>query len=342
MYVCWEEKGGRKSLNAVKMILILVLSLFAICGAVMPRIEVDGSGGIGVFEEMNEDYYSNRLGDDLDSVELTLDEMSGSGEGLDGTRVQQLMGSDYVAGFDDPIFEGELDEEDKKDLEMLTKVKSLRSVGQLVESKSITQLYLLLNLGSGCQSCTTQRVINLTELQFISGIINRRDSQKSQKSAASISAWNSKKWSVLTNFESSKLTREKGPNTFKTLQMKKLEKELEGEEGGTVNRMTVMNRMPQINQSTITLCPWSTSHVPKCDPKAKYRRIDGSCNHPTNPFYGKADAPFNRLVKANYAGKSEKYKNFINTCCKFDFRWAKQIEGICERRRAPERKEDNR
>ena len=90
--------------------------------------------------------------------------------------------------------------------------------------------------------------------------------------------------------------------------MKKLEKELEGEEGGTVNRMTVMNRMPQINQSTITLCPWSTSHVPKCDPKAKYRRIDGSCNHPTNPFYGKADAPFNRLVKANYAGKSEKYK----------------------------------
>ena len=128
-------------MNAVKMILILVLSLFAICGAVMPRIEVDGSGGIDVFEErveMNEDYYSNRLGDDLDSVELTLDEMSGSGEGLDGTRVQQLMGSDYVAGFDDPIFEGELDEEDKKDLEMLTKVKSLRSVGPLVESKSST------------------------------------------------------------------------------------------------------------------------------------------------------------------------------------------------------------
>ena len=72
-------------MNAVKMILIFVLSLFAICGAVMPRIEVDGSGGIDVFEErveMNEDYYSNRLGDDLDSVELTLDEMSGSIGGL--------------------------------------------------------------------------------------------------------------------------------------------------------------------------------------------------------------------------------------------------------------------
>jgi len=39
----------------------------------------------------------------------------------------------------------------------------------------------------------------------------------------------------------------------------------------------------------------------KCDPIAKYRRIDGYCNNLEKPSWGAAETPFFRLLNANFS-----------------------------------------
>jgi hypothetical protein len=40
---------------------------------------------------------------------------------------------------------------------------------------------------------------------------------------------------------------------------------------------------------------------PVCDPSARYRTIDGSCNNLRNPTWGMTGSLFNRLIPAKYA-----------------------------------------
>jgi hypothetical protein len=37
-----------------------------------------------------------------------------------------------------------------------------------------------------------------------------------------------------------------------------------------------------------------------CDPTAKYRTIDGSCNNLQNPLWGRSNRPHRRFLKAQY------------------------------------------
>lgn len=39
----------------------------------------------------------------------------------------------------------------------------------------------------------------------------------------------------------------------------------------------------------------------KCDPNAKYRSINGSCNNLKIPTWGAAETPFFRLLNANFS-----------------------------------------
>jgi len=39
----------------------------------------------------------------------------------------------------------------------------------------------------------------------------------------------------------------------------------------------------------------------KCDPTAKYRSINGSCNNLETPTWGAAKTPFLRMIDANYS-----------------------------------------
>lgn len=38
----------------------------------------------------------------------------------------------------------------------------------------------------------------------------------------------------------------------------------------------------------------------KCDPNAKYRSVNGSCNNLNIPTWGAAETPFHRLLNANF------------------------------------------
>lgn len=38
----------------------------------------------------------------------------------------------------------------------------------------------------------------------------------------------------------------------------------------------------------------------KCDPNAKYRSINGSCNNLITPTWGAAETPFLRMLNANF------------------------------------------
>lgn len=43
-------------------------------------------------------------------------------------------------------------------------------------------------------------------------------------------------------------------------------------------------------------CP----RIPQCNPRAKYRTIDGTCNNLANPLYGKSETAFNRILPPMY------------------------------------------
>ncbi|XP_025410649.1 peroxidase-like [Sipha flava] len=50
----------------------------------------------------------------------------------------------------------------------------------------------------------------------------------------------------------------------------------------------------------------------KCDPNAKYRRINGSCNNLVKPTLGASKTPFLRMLKANYADGYYELRNQTN------------------------------
>lgn len=56
-----------------------------------------------------------------------------------------------------------------------------------------------------------------------------------------------------------------------------------------------------------TECPWIPA--PLCNPMAKYRTINGSCNNLNQPNYGMARTPYQRMVLPKYAqGKFRVYQ----------------------------------
>ena len=44
-------------------------------------------------------------------------------------------------------------------------------------------------------------------------------------------------------------------------------------------------------------CPF---RIPRCDPGAKYRKADGSCNNLQNPIWGKTGTPLQRFLSPWY------------------------------------------
>lgn len=53
---------------------------------------------------------------------------------------------------------------------------------------------------------------------------------------------------------------------------------------------------------------------PVCDPSARYRTIDGSCNNLRNPTWGMTGSLFNRLIPAKYADGMQKSQKSVNLC----------------------------
>jgi peroxidase len=52
------------------------------------------------------------------------------------------------------------------------------------------------------------------------------------------------------------------------------------------------------NKRQTTTCPFGG--IISCNSSSKYRTFDGSCNNLVNPYYGKADTPYERLLTASY------------------------------------------
>ena len=40
--------------------------------------------------------------------------------------------------------------------------------------------------------------------------------------------------------------------------------------------------------------------TPKCNPRSKYRNIDGTCNNEDKPNFGKSNTPLQRLLEPSY------------------------------------------
>jgi hypothetical protein len=48
----------------------------------------------------------------------------------------------------------------------------------------------------------------------------------------------------------------------------------------------------------VASCPYSAAIT--CNKDSKYSNLDGSCNNLANPYWGKAETPFKRLLNAEY------------------------------------------
>ncbi len=52
------------------------------------------------------------------------------------------------------------------------------------------------------------------------------------------------------------------------------------------------------NKRQTATCPFD--EIISCNSSSKYRNFDGSCNNLVNPYFGKADTPFERFLEAEY------------------------------------------
>jgi hypothetical protein len=81
--------------------------------------------------------------------------------------------------------------------------------------------------------------------------------------------------------------------------------------GSVANKavLQVIPTLPNLKRQFNPFCPYSIK--PKCNPKAKYRTADGTCNNLKNPLWGKSQTPFERFVFPFYEdGKLiVKYRN---------------------------------
>ena len=61
----------------------------------------------------------------------------------------------------------------------------------------------------------------------------------------------------------------------------------------TVDQQSAANHARSMRTTDAT-CPFSAPLT--CDPASKCRTIDGACNNPASPYYGKANTPLTRLL----------------------------------------------
>ena len=52
--------------------------------------------------------------------------------------------------------------------------------------------------------------------------------------------------------------------------------------------------------------------MPRCNPKERYRSIDGSCNNLENPLWGKSNTQYNRILPPSYSDGISEFRRAVS------------------------------
>ena len=120
----------------------------------------------------------------------------------------------------------------------------------------------------------------------LSEFLSKRKNEKSPKKTETKSLYRCK---MQTNMRKSSETGEL-INDMTNFVMNFVEKQEESD----ISRREIVNSI-QIDSRN---CPFSSTNI-VCNPR-DYQSYDGSCNNLNNPFYGKSNTPYKRLISPSY------------------------------------------